>query len=128
MGWSCCVLFLDLTKAFDYTIRELLIGWPQHFNKSISEKKEYLCRLGVPESVAEQFVTMVDEACILQQLDVDDVSIELLRSLHTGSWFQYGQRKFVISTRKGGRQGCVFGGIVFNMTYAMVLGRVRDEL
>ena len=86
MGRSCCILFLDLAKAFDYALRESLMGWPQDFNATSEQKSEL------------------------------------------GSWFRYGHRDSVIVTRKGGRQGCVFGGIVFNMTYAMALGQVRVEL
>eukprot|EP00973_Karenia_brevis_P036315 5008051-Karenia_brevis.AAC.1 len=39
LGLSIAILFIDLTKAFDYIVREIALGWPQ---KSIPDRIKLL--------------------------------------------------------------------------------------
>jgi len=52
---------------------------------------------------------------------------ELLRSLHTGSWFSCGSATELPAVKKGGRQGCRFGGVIFNMAYSRALKKFLAE-
>ena len=54
---SVFVLFLDLTKAFDLVVRELLMGWQQEFAEN---PVEFLETVGIPKEKAAQFTTEID--------------------------------------------------------------------
>jgi hypothetical protein len=43
-AWSCCVIFVDLVKAFDFAIREILLGWRRSFD---GDKIGWLMSLGL---------------------------------------------------------------------------------
>ena len=46
--------------------------------------------------------------------------------MHTGSWFKVGTCPDYLKVEKGGRQGCKFGGVIFNLAYAKALRRFVD--
>ncbi|CAE8732350.1 unnamed protein product [Polarella glacialis] len=120
------VLFLDLEKAFDYTIREFLIGLPQG---CLLEPESYLQSLGLDDDVAKELAREVRHfGSLLEQLGVDPKVAALVNSLHSNSWFRYSDLPTVIVARKGGRQGCKLGAIIFNMVYARALLMLRDQL
>ena len=54
--------------------------------------------------------------------------VRLMRNMHAASWIVYGDLDSAICVRIGGRQGCVFGSMVFNSPYALALMAIRDEL
>ena len=43
--------------------------------------------------------------------------------MHTGSWFKVVSSSGFLRVDKGGRQGCKFGGVIFNLAYAKALRR-----
>ena len=125
-GLSFSIVFIDLVKAFDFTIRELAVGWPQC---NVPSRVAHLSRLGLSNDRARAVADDIDEhGCILEQLQAHPHVIEMLRSLHTGSWFQFGSAADVLVVEKGGRQGCCFGGKIFNFAYAKALSEVRAKL
>ena len=67
-------------------------------------------------------------ANVLEQIGTHPHIIELLRSLHTQSWFKFGSHDSILVTQKGGRQGCRFGGKLFNLAYAKALKEVVSEI
>ena len=85
--------------------------------------------LGIPAaSVDEVYQSIEDCGPLLSQIGVDERTRILINCLHTGSWFQFrGSSKFIIA-KKGGRQGCRFGGKIFNLTYDKALREIRVEL
>ena len=112
MGKSVALIFIDLIKAFDFAIRELAIGWPQ-----LSEMShvDHLCNLGLSRDRAQTVAGDIDSnGCILDQLQAHPHIIQMVSSLHTKSWFQFGSAADVLVVEKGGRQGCRFGGKLFN--------------
>ena len=110
-GMSVAVLSVDLVKAFDKIIRELVLGWPQNEKRGA----DYLVELGFARDHAEELAAEIEASTVLQAAGVDEITQELLRSMHTGSWFKVGTHPDTVRVSKGGRQGCKFGGIIFNL-------------
>ena len=59
---------------------------------------------------------------------MDPDTIEMINSLHTGSWFGIGGLDTVIVAARARRQGCKLGAVVFNMIYGKALKQLRDRL
>ena len=126
MSRSYFILFVDLTKAFDLAVRELLLGWRQNF---CDDPVDFLMSFGIARHDAECIASDIGaNGCLLEQLDVPEDVIELFRSLHTDTWFRYADLDTIIVTHKGGRQGCKLGGVVFNLIYARALHKLRGRL
>ena len=80
------VLFLDLTKAFDFAIREILWNHRQGFSKDKPERIASLEQLGVRRHDAETLLREPEsEGSVLEQLVHDDGLVELIHSLHTNT-------------------------------------------
>ena len=87
LEWSIFILFLDLEKAYDKAIRELVLGWPQDFE---GDKAQYLISIGCLPEVAEGIVRYVEtDGTKFEQWKIDPKVIALLNGLHTNSWFNY---------------------------------------
>eukprot|EP00973_Karenia_brevis_P052823 7343752-Karenia_brevis.AAC.1 len=85
-GLSAFILFLDLRKAFDYCIREVLLGWS---HAQYGDKTAYLMRLGLSAENAEALRNDLDRnGGLLEQLCGVDICA-IVNSLHSGSWFRY---------------------------------------
>ena len=127
-GLSIAILFVDLVKAFDRVIRELVLGWPQGCTE---DHVAYLCSLGLPEKHAREIASIIDKGVVLDEICVHPHIKELLASMHTKSWFKVSGGSEYLVVGKGGRQGCMFGGILFNLLYAKALKefhqRATDE-
>ena len=90
---------------------------------------DYLRDVGLSaESIELLSTTLREKGPALQQAGVSPVVTKLLNSLHTGAWCTLGGDDHVLSTRRGGRQGCLHGPTMFNMGYAMALSQVRQKL
>jgi len=123
---SVFVLFVDLEKAFDRIVRELVLGFPQGM---IGDRSDYLAGIGLgPEHV--QFVCeyISTHKPIFAQWGIDDAVIETIKSLHANSFYAYGTLDSVIMAPRGGRQGCTFGAMIFNAVYAVALVEVHKAL
>ena len=85
--------------------------------------------LGLPPDVAADLVSDIFvKGPFLEQIGVDAPVVDLIRSLHSCSWFSYGSLTSAIVTRTGGRQGCKLGDLVFNLVYERALRDVRQQL
>ena len=106
---STFVLFVDLVKAFDRIIRQLVFGWgPVRPVDAVAQ----LCQLGVAEDAAKWMVQYIDErGHLLLQWSVDAGATALAESLHRHAWFSVGDLDTVVTSRTGGRQGCKLGAL-----------------
>lgn len=118
-GLSIAILFVDLVKAFDRILREIVLGWPQNGK----EGADYLEKLGVDPLHAKELADEINKSTVLGDAGVTDFTRQLLASMHTGSWFKVGNRTELLNVGCGGRQGCKFGGVIFNLAYAKALRR-----
>ena len=129
MVLSIFVLFVDLTKAFDNVLRELVFGWPSHIRPDRASRIAHLMDCGANEDVASWIYDYLEEhGTAFDQMHIDAKVTSLVRELHTKSWFQYQGCNTYVATMTGGRQGCKLGGIVFNSAYALVLIALRSKL
>ena len=81
---------LDLTKAFDKVLRELVFGWPCHIGADRECRLAYLVQCGVSEEVAGWICDFLDEhGTAFEQMNVDEKVTSLIRELHCKSWFVY---------------------------------------
>ena len=111
MGLSCFVLFVDLSKAFDYAIREVVMGW-MHIMQGADDsvKRAFLESLGVPHAACDKLVGWInDTGGLLRENSADPLVCELVAALHSGSWFRMpGDEQYIVSIA-GGTQGCKLG-------------------
>ena len=110
------VLFVDLVKAFDRVIRELVFGIPP----GATDVSKHLSDLGLSMSQLN-FVTnfIARHSSLFEVIGVHPRVIQLVCNLHASSWVTYGSMESAIIVKVGGRQGCVFGSMVFNTPYAV---------
>ena len=119
---------ISLSAAFDVAVREFALGAQCDFQGSQSDHVDILMAKGVAQHVAVDIAQEIASAGDrLMQLDVPATEAELLRSLHTDTWFQVRRQSKVLRTAVGSRQGCRFGGLVFNVIYEKTLGSIRKR-
>ena len=105
MNWSIAVVYVDLVKAFDRLVRELVMGWPED-GKSRDDRVAYLVGLGVAQEVAIEIVDTVErEGCAFAQMGAPDSVTQLARSLHSGAWFVVDASGRYLVARRGGGKG-----------------------
>ena len=123
------MLFLDLTKAFDFALREVVMGWCSALAVDVPERRKSLLSRGLPaEHVSDLSAWLDEHDSLLRQLAVPDNVIATVNSLHTSSWFLTpGSSRYVV-TYSGGRQGCKLGALVFNLIYSLALRSLRTKL
>ena len=84
---QCCfLLFLDLVKAFDYALRELLFGF-SHDCKTREQQENVFKLLNVPQDVASHVMDWnAAHGPILESIGVDCKARELMKPLYTNPW------------------------------------------
>ena len=104
---SIFVLFVDLVKAFDKIIRQLVYGWGE---EKPDNPVAFFEPLGVPEGPTRWIAAYLDErGHLLMQWGADEEAIQLAQSLHEGAWLSVGDLEIVVTSRTGGRQRCTLG-------------------
>ena len=102
------VLFVDLSKAFDFAIREILLGWRQGLP---GNEVNHLIGLGLLRDDAVNLIQeLLEGGCLLEYIGCDTPVCEMINPLHTNSWFRFGDCDTVVVSNRGGRQGCKMGG------------------
>eukprot|EP00973_Karenia_brevis_P075162 10441243-Karenia_brevis.AAC.1 len=77
---SIFVLFLDLIKAFDRVVREVVMGMPE---ESHGQPVDYLCSIGIKRESALWIAQYLHEyGCVFRQWGVNDDAIDLIAKLH----------------------------------------------
>ena len=113
------VLFIDLVKAFDKVVRQLVMGWgPEPPPDPVAE----LRKLGVSARAAVWLAEYIEQhGTVFQQWAVDGEASEMARTLHENAWFAVADLPTVVTSRTGGRQGCKLGATIFNSYYSVPL-------
>ena len=129
-GHSVMVLFVDLVKAFDKAIRQLVYGWgPEHAHLSNEEKTAILVDIGVDHDDPRWMVQYIEEdGCVLDRWQADPKTVELAQPLHANAWFTTSAEAPAVTTSTGGRQGCKLGALTFNSHYAVALDAISSRL
>eukprot|EP00973_Karenia_brevis_P030638 4224824-Karenia_brevis.AAC.1 len=74
MSMSVFALFLDLVKAFDRVVRELVLGWPP----GCDDHLQHLLDLGLDLEAATFIYEYINEfGCLFEQWNVDPVVRDL---------------------------------------------------
>ena len=123
---SVFILFVDLIKAFDRALRELVFGMPP---SSSTSPTEHFISMGITHDDAAwlgEFVS--DHGAMFTQWSVDPKVRAMARNLHDGAWFKIGSSPDRVVPATGGRQGCKLGSVVFNTKYAIALFLLEAEL
>eukprot|EP00973_Karenia_brevis_P073955 10279593-Karenia_brevis.AAC.1 len=124
--WCVFILYVDLSKAFDRIVRELVMGIPASCNVPL---EKYLREIGIPHRAAKWIAEYLqDHGCILEQWGVPLEVIRLICSLHDHCWFRYGSEESMVVTKIGARQGCKSGPIIFNAGYSIILSILQVAL
>jgi len=124
-GVAIAVVFVDLVKAFDRVIREFVIGWAAEDGSPL----QTLIGMGLSEEHAvDVYDFILKYGTVAEQMNLPESARQLLRSLHAGSWFAFNDTDTVLVVNKGGRQGCRFGGVLFNLVYACALKHWHSKM
>ena len=126
---SIMVLFVDLSKAYDRILREIVMGYPQHVPNQPDTQLKYLMKLGLEENVAKfiyEYIAEFGDAFFQWSLDRKVAS--LINALHSKCWFQYDGCSDYAVTLTGGRQGCIMGGLVFNAGFGLAISFLKQRL
>ena len=122
------ILFLDLTKAFDKLVREMAF----HLPANATCKADIVVNLeqaGVDAVAASHLADyLLQHGGILYQTEVPEHLVELVANLHTHTWFALSPEGRIIVTKRGSRQGCRFGALIFNIVYSVALLGLRQKL
>ena len=105
-------------------LREIVIGWPQ---SGAENGVTYLVELGFNHEQADELAREIDAGAALDDIGVHPRIKVLLASMHTRSWFKLDGSDELLVVGKGGRQGCRFGGVLFNLAYAKALKLLHEN-
>ena len=123
-------MLLDLVKAFDKAIRQIVYGCnPQHLHLTAAQKADLMVSFGVDPASAQWIVRYIDEAgCVMERWKADPKATEMAESLHANAWFTASDEAPAVTTATGGRQGCKLGALTFNSHYAVALDAITQRL
>ena len=85
-GLSMFLLFLDLSKAFDFIVREFAIGAQQGTGGSAKNAADAVAKLGLDQEEAHQLALEIQQhGSYLKMCGADPKVAKLVAALHTGS-------------------------------------------
>ena len=129
LALSCPVLFVDLTKAFDYALREIVMGWSSAMSIASHDRRNFLKGRGIPDEFLDDLLVWLDShSLLLKEMGVMPNVIATVNSLHTSTFFKVPGNSSLLVTAAGGRQGCKLGALVFNLVYSVALRTLRRKL
>ena len=110
---SIGICFVDLVKAFDRALRELVMGWPRSMT---SHPIEYLRKAGVGSDDAIWIVNWITKRRpLFEEWRIHPKIAALVKNLHDGCWLAYDDVSTVVLCPRGVRQGCESGPMIFNV-------------
>ena len=124
-GKQLVLLFLDLEKAFDSIVWELVLASDSDI--SVDDLIEKLVDLGLARDLCEEMRPHLEHGGDFAA-DVPAGLIKLLRDLHSRCWMQVGSLEQLLVPLRGARQGCRFGGVLFLVFYAHTVLAMERKL
>ena len=71
-GKLIATIYVDLVKAFDRLVRELVLGWPLHLDTH-ERRLAYRRELGIEYTIAEEIIrTIAEEGPALERMGATD--------------------------------------------------------
>jgi len=128
MGRFFFICFLDLSAAFDGTIREYVLGALRDDLSKDDFIKQVVANGLPPDAAGRLYEEAAACGSLLEDMEVPEAFVEAIRSLHLGSWFAVAAATSKVRTSKGGRQGCPLGAFLFNLAYARALYGIEQRL
>lgn len=116
---SIVILFIDLAKAFDRVLREIVIGWPQ---SGADDGVQYFIDLASSRDHAKDLAKEIGAGSVLDGSVLDDVKVHphataLLASMHAGSRFSVADNSEALVVRQ-------FGGVLLNLAHSKAFERL----
>eukprot|EP00435_Cladocopium_sp_Y103_P031953 s3260_g8.t1 len=118
-GMSTAVLYLDLSNAFHHLLRELVLGVARE--SDFASVLHDLRTAGHPVEACAHGQRLVGA---LQTLGCDARLLQLLRDVHTDTWFTLTSQE-LIRTKRGTRPGSPLADAVFHVAMTHIMGQVR---
>ena len=101
LGLCSASLFVDLSKAFDTAIRELIMGPLDNGEYSM---EDILRQLGLSTENASKLIQwMRSNPPVLESMGIDPMVIQLIKSMHSGAWFLMGLTRTLSQRPEAGR-------------------------
>ena len=119
-GLSTAVLYLDLKSAFHHLLREFALGVSDQidFDNILAD----LRAAGHPLDAAFHGQRFIGA---LESIGGDPRLLQLLRDIHTDTWFTLSQAE-LIRTRRGTRPGSPLADAIFHVVMAQIMSEVRS--
>jgi len=126
---------MDLSNAFDFIIRQAVVGEPLHIRDlgDFAKTKEYVVKeleeLNVEEEAIEHVVNFMEQhGSLLERLGVTPWARRLIAHCHYNNWTSYGEGGQQLAVTKiGSKQGSKLGGDLFNLWYGEAIAEVDDQ-
>lgn len=83
---SLFILFIDLSKAFDFLVRDVVMVWMQNAPTDASERRAHLLKVGFPDGAFDDLMYWLEmNGPSLRQMGVSGDIQQLVCSLHTAA-------------------------------------------
>eukprot|EP00435_Cladocopium_sp_Y103_P055590 s1133_g18.t1 len=121
---TSAILFVDLTTAFHRLIREWVSG--VHVPEDVQAVLESLDHEGI--SIADM-IERLHEPTLLERLQLPPFLQQLMRDIHSGTWFTVGSTtKHIAVTRRGTRPGSPLADCIFHVLMASIQEHLNSRL
>lgn len=132
-------VLIDLVKGFDLASREVMVGVPDDGPSSVEDLQKYLRELNLPDETVMNVAAFVDmNGSALKKMGVSEDTCRLFSEMLTNAWAGYGKPEkpsmdrhtngSVMVGRRGSRQGCPTGGMLFHVFNAEPLRATHSEI
>lgn len=123
---SIFTLYVDLTKAYDSVIRQIVMGWRETPDE---QQIPLLTSFGVSGHAAQWMYRYIEEnGPLWERWQANYTAVNMARTLHENAWFRFPESDRCVSSVTGGPQGCKLGSDAFNSAYTQALDLLRWRL
>eukprot|EP00435_Cladocopium_sp_Y103_P075980 s9_g71.t1 len=114
-NFTSAILFIDLATAFHGLVREWVSG--VHVEDDLNAVLESLHNEGLGIS---SMIDRLQEPSLLEKLQLPPFLQQLLRDIHSGTWFTVGKSRQLAVTRRGTRPGSPLADCIFHVLMAFI--------